>query len=176
MSEVLAAKTVTDEPPNALVDLISEAARLYGRFQSVAWPACVAEGLTGPAQLMVLDAVIRAADPPTVPRIGRSLGHSRQAIQRIADDLARAGLVSFADNAQHKTAKLVVPTKAGEALSRRIGARMAAWIDRVGDSMPPGHLDAAIATLRTVRVGIEDEVRTGQKLKGTGSDLQQKRS
>ncbi|MDB5451595.1 MAG: MarR family transcriptional regulator [Caulobacteraceae bacterium] len=173
MSEVRVAKMAAD-PQDSLVELIREAARLHGRFLSVAWPACVEEGLTSPAQSMVLDAVIRAAEPPTVPRIGRSLGHSRQAIQRIADDLARAGLVRFVDNAQHKTAKLVAPTAAGHAMQARIADRMGGWIVRLAEGLPAGHLEEAVATLRTVRAGIEDEVRAGQKLKVTRSDLQRK--
>ena len=48
--------------------------------------------------MLVLSAVAGALSPPTVPQIGRSLGHPRQVIQRIADALVARGLIGFEDN------------------------------------------------------------------------------
>jgi len=73
-------------------------------------------GLTS-ARWQVLGAVVAAARPQPVAWLARDLGTSRQNVQRIVNDLAQAGLVSFAPNPHHKRAQLVVLTEAGASAS-----------------------------------------------------------
>ncbi|WP_374210620.1 MarR family winged helix-turn-helix transcriptional regulator [Dermatobacter hominis] len=49
----------------------------------------------------------------TVPRVADRLGLSRQAVQRVADDLAAEGLVRFDENPSHRRSRLVAITPAG---------------------------------------------------------------
>jgi DNA-binding MarR family transcriptional regulator len=145
-----------------MVELMDEVMRLHGRYLSVTWPAALKEGLTGPSQIMVLDAVVRSPQPPTVPKIGRSLGHSRQAIQRTVDNLVALGLVEWRENDRHKTARLVVATPAGLDTMKRIGVRMGGWADEVGGATSAADLEKLVALLRQVRTQFEDSVRKQQ--------------
>ena len=69
-------------------------------------------GLTS-ARWQVLGAI---APPPLRCRsriIARNMGLTRQAVQRLANDLERDGLIRFATNPHHERAKLVMLTEAG---------------------------------------------------------------
>jgi DNA-binding MarR family transcriptional regulator len=49
---------------------------------------------------------------------------SRQRMQRLADELAAVGLVTFIDNPRHRRSKLVQLTPKGEARYRALDARL----------------------------------------------------
>jgi DNA-binding MarR family transcriptional regulator len=84
-----------------------EVARLRGRMRALYADTRAASGIAE-MELTVLTAAVNAADAPTVAQIGRSLGHPRQVVQRAANALAERGLVTFADNPDHKRASLIV--------------------------------------------------------------------
>ncbi|AXI76198.1 MarR family transcriptional regulator [Peterkaempfera bronchialis] len=136
--------------------LIDEILRTRGRLVTATPALGAEEGLTG-SQSLVLAAVIRAVQPPTVPQIGRSLGHTRQAVQRTADALAQRGLIEFVDNPDHKRARRLVPTERGRAVDEDVQDRSRVWADRVTEGMDPGDLVAATETLRTLRTRLEAE-------------------
>ena len=100
-------------PRHPLVLLIDEIIRLRGRLQSVFADASAATGLP-PMESMVLTAVVESQTPPTVPQIGRSLGHPRQVIQRAANNLITSKLLETAPNPHHKRAQLLHATAAGK--------------------------------------------------------------
>ena len=98
-----------------MISLLDELARLRGRLVGAFRAVAERQGCSE-LGMFVLTAVVGANTLPTVPRIGRSLGHPRQVIQRIADDLEKRGLVGFLQNPDHKRARLLVPTEAGRQL------------------------------------------------------------
>src|SRR5712692_2245400 len=55
----------------------------------------------------------RAYEPQTVANMARDIGHSRQSVQRIADVLAKEGLVVYKDNPADRRAQLLELTPAG---------------------------------------------------------------
>lgn len=61
--------------------------------------------------------------PQTVAQMARNMGHTRQSVQRIADVLAREGLVAYNDNPADKRAQLVALTAQGETVLAAIYAR-----------------------------------------------------
>jgi DNA-binding MarR family transcriptional regulator len=142
-----------DHPLAVLTD---EVLRTHGRLLSATAGFGTADGLTG-AQLLVLTTVVRAARPPTVPQIGRSLGHSRQAVQRLADALVERGLIETADNPDHKRARLLMATQEGLAAYERSNRLSRSWAERVTDGMDPGELAAAVDTLRKIRQRLETD-------------------
>ena len=85
-----------------------------------------------------------------VASAARRLGLARQSVQRVVDDLARAGMVELHDNPDHRRAPLVTPTKrAGTRLTgllERSDADRGEAVDRAGLSL--SDLEAARATLR----------------------------
>jgi DNA-binding MarR family transcriptional regulator len=144
----------TDEG-NVLEHLFDEVLRTAGRMVA-ATPTRAGGGLTG-AQNLVLTAVVRAERPPTVPQIARSLGHSRQAVQRLADTLVGRGLVQTVDNPDHKRARRLVPTPAGSATYHQADLLSREWARRISSGLTREQIDTAVATLRVLRHGIETD-------------------
>jgi DNA-binding MarR family transcriptional regulator len=103
----------------------------------------------------VLTAVVRGGRPPTVPQIARSLGHSRQAVQRLADALVALGMVDTIDNPDHKRARLLVPTRRGREAYEAADAVSRTWADEVAAGLDPADLAAATRTLREIRNRLE---------------------
>lgn len=103
-------------------ELLSRAAvtvfRLNGQFLSVADELARPGGLTA-AWWQVLGAVTRESLP--VAGIARTMGITRQSVQRIADLLVGRGLAEYAENPAHRRAKLLRATEAGREAVSRIG-------------------------------------------------------
>lgn len=141
-----------------LTDLMDEVIRGHTRMALLHELAGGSDDLnrTGRA---VLTAVVRAATPPTVPQIGRSLGYPRQTIQRQAEDLARLGFVEFVDNPDHKRAKLLVATAAGAAWYDRANRLALGWAADFTAGLDPSDLANAIGVLREIRQRLERAAR-----------------
>jgi DNA-binding MarR family transcriptional regulator len=154
--------SVEDRHP--LVGLADEVFRLHGRLLAVNGDRGAAEGLTG-AQVLVLTAVMNAERPPTVPQIGRSLGHTRQSVQRIADVLTARGLLASKENPNHKRAPLLIPTEAGRAVHSRLHEHGQAWIARVTEGIEPEDIAGAAEILRALRVRTETDLAAGRAAK-----------
>lgn len=145
-------------PAELLTDLIDEVIRGHTRMALLHELAGGSDELNATGRA-VLTAVVRAATPPTVPQIGRSLGYPRQTIQRQAEDLARLGFVAFVDNPDHKRAKLLVATPAGAAWYDRANRLALDWAAGFTAGLDPNALTNAIATLREVRQRLERAAR-----------------
>ena len=149
------------EHPHPLSYLADEVLRLHGRLLAANSDLGAADGLTG-AQVLVLTAVVNAGRPPTVPQIGRSLGHTRQSVQRIADALTARGLLAGKENPDHKRAPLLIPTEAGRAAHRRFDERGQAWIARVTQGIDADDIISATETLRALRTRMESDLAEGR--------------
>lgn len=110
-------------------------------------------------ELTVLTAAVNAAAAPTVAQIGRSLGHPRQVVQRAANVLAERGLVTFADNPDHKRASLIVATDAGRALKAADHARAQAVTDALLARIDSATFANAANQLHIIRAEIEAYLR-----------------
>lgn len=142
----------------ALIHLLDELARTRGRTVDAFSRIRVEAGLTD-MEAVVLSAVVRAQRAPTVPQIGRSLGHARQVIQRAADSLAARGLIVFEDNPDHKRAKLLVPTMEGEAMQSRNDRKGLDFARRLTIGLDGAAIAAAAIGLGQVRQGLEANLR-----------------
>ncbi|MFJ1866415.1 MarR family winged helix-turn-helix transcriptional regulator [Streptomyces sp. NPDC088097] len=119
-------------------DLLSRTAlgvfQLNGRFLAVSEELARPAGLTA-AWWQVLGAVV--AEPLPVAGIARSMGITRQSVQRVADLLAAKGLAEYLPNPAHRRAKLLRPTEAGRAAMARIdpghSALAAALAEELGE-------------------------------------------
>ncbi|MEU6999706.1 MarR family transcriptional regulator [Nonomuraea sp. NPDC046570] len=116
--------------------------RLNGQFLDVAEELAGEAGLTA-AWWQVLGAVLR--EPLPVAGIARTMGMTRQGVQRIADLLVEKGLAEYRPNPAHRRAKLLRPTEEGRAA-----------VDRI----TPGH--AEFAARLTAELGVE-EFRAAQE-------------
>src|SRR5215831_8712719 len=96
----------------AATELIIEIFRLNGRLLEAGDDLVRDVGLTS-ARWQVLGAIAASAVPLPVSHIARNMGLTRQAVQRLANDLGGAGLVRFAPTPHHGRAKLRVMTESG---------------------------------------------------------------
>ena len=143
---------------NPVAELIGEVLRVGGRLTSVFASVNAIAGLL-PMETTVLAVVVESPVAPTVPQIGRSLGHSRQMIQRTVNTLMAAGLIEKAPNPHHKLAPLLLPTPEGRKVKQRVDARaseiMAALLRRTS----AGKCRRLSGEMRELRHEIEAHLR-----------------
>jgi DNA-binding MarR family transcriptional regulator len=140
---------------NAITDLVLETFRLNGRLLA-SGDALVADlGLTS-ARWQVLGAVALSPVPLSVAQIARNMGLTRQAVQRLANEMEDDGLVRFAPNPHHQRAKLVVLTATGKSAFAAAMTRQGAWAGDLGAGLGVRAIAAATATLRTIRQRLEN--------------------
>lgn len=162
------------DAPEIFIHLIDELARTRGRATGAFREIRQAHDLTE-LELVVLNAVAGAKQPPTVPQIGRSLGHPRQMIQRAADTLAGRGLIDTQDNTEHKRAKLLVLTTTGWALKAGIDADGLQVSAMLTQGMDAQLLARTVAGLRTIRETIEYNLRRHEENLGGNNETNRDR-
>jgi DNA-binding MarR family transcriptional regulator len=118
--------------------------RLNGQFLGIAEELARPAGLTA-ARWQVLGAVL--GEPLPVAGIARTMGITRQSVQRIADLLVDLGLAEYVANPAHRRAKLLRPTDAGRAAVGRIGPGHAAMARRLADALGHDRFAAALDAL-----------------------------
>lgn len=112
-------------------------------------------GLTA-ARFRVL-AVLRHEGPLPVASLARRLFASRQAVQRLVDNLFKAGLVTFEENPDHRRAKLVVPSDEGlQALDRVFGG-FSAWSSRLFGDIDEKEIESTVLFLSTMIGRLEQD-------------------
>lgn len=125
--------------------------RLNGRFLAVAEELARPAGISA-AWWQVLGAVL--GEPLPVAGIARTMGITRQSVQRVADLLVERGLAVYRPNPAHRRAKLLAPTEEGRAAVARIGPGHAAFAERLvaayGGAAELGRAVAAIERLADV--------------------------
>jgi DNA-binding MarR family transcriptional regulator len=131
-----------------LVLILGEAVRVAGRCHRLFARVRAACDLSG-IETLTLIAIAHAPAPPTVPQVGRSLGHPRQVIQRAVRVLEQRGLVRLCPNPGHKRAALLVATDLGREVGRAVDAQSAEIIADLADD-----LETDLATLRRMGDGL----------------------
>lgn len=131
----------------AVTALILEVFKLNGRLL-VAGDALVGDlGLTS-ARWQVLGAAVLSSVPLSVAQVARNMGLSRQAVQRVANELAAEGIVRFASNPHHARAQLVLVTPAGQAKFAEAQRRQAPWAQQLARGVDDADLSACAALLQ----------------------------
>ena len=144
----------------AITDLVLETFRFNGRLLA-AGDALVADlGLTS-ARWQVLGAIALSAVPLSVAQIARNMGLTRQAVQRLANEMQADGLVRFAPNPHHQRAKLVLLTPAGKTAFAAVMKRQSAWATELGRGLNAKPIETAAVILRTIRQRLDDRTDNG---------------
>jgi len=138
----------------AVTELILEVFRLNGQLLMAGDRLTKPLGLTS-ARWQVLGAVELAGQPLTVSQVSRRMGISRQAVQRIANDLRALEFVSFEQNPDHARAKLLALTDKGRQALDRIGEIQGDWANQLADGLDAGRLGAAVELLARLRTRCE---------------------
>lgn len=148
------------EPPprseagDVLTDLVIATFRLNAALLETAQELAAAGTLTA-AWWQVLGGILD--QPRSVAEIGRRMGLTRQAVQRIADLLVERGFAEYRPNPAHKRAKLLAPTEPGLAAIREIAQVQHPWADRVGSELGAAELRQALATTERLTAVLEAE-------------------
>ncbi|ARP98129.1 MarR family winged helix-turn-helix transcriptional regulator [Pseudorhodoplanes sinuspersici] len=136
--------------PAQLTDLILEIFRTNGRLLAAGDDLVADLGLTS-ARWQVLGAIALAPERLPVAQIARDMGLTRQAVQRIANDLEAAGLLRFEENPRHQRAQLVLLTPAGRKAFDAAMARQLPWAKNLGATLKADEVETALTVLRTIR-------------------------
>jgi len=149
------------KPDSAVTGLILETFRLNGRL--LAAGDALVEGLSlTSARWQVLGAIAVAPVPLSVAQIARAMGLTRQAVQRLANDMERDGLLHFAVNPNHQRAKLVLMTPRGQGVYSAAMKRQGPWAQALAQGLTAQQIAAATAILKRLRQWLErDESQEG---------------
>ena len=133
----------------ALTALVLEVFRLNGRLLASGDRLVADVGLTS-ARWQVLGAVALAESRLPVAHLARAIGLTRQAVQRIVDELETEGLVAFAPNPHHRRARLVVLTEAGRTAYLAAVDRQTPWANRLAEGLDEADIATATQVVRTL--------------------------
>src|ERR1700753_3666227 len=97
-------KTKRTPVGDALTNLVLDFFSLNSLILSAGDRLVAGRGLTS-ARWQILGAIVAAERPQPVAWLARDLGANRQNVQRIVNDLQRAGLVGFETNPHHRPAQ-----------------------------------------------------------------------
>ncbi len=137
-----------------LTVLILEVFRVNGALLSAGNRLTEPHGLTS-ARWQVMGPMSLAERPLTVPQIARRMGLTRQAVQRVVNDLRGLAMIRFADNPDHKRAPLVLLTKLGKSVYKDIDAAQIAWVNDLAAGLGQQKLSAALAVLKKLSVRLK---------------------
>ena len=165
----------TERIRDVVTELIVEVFRLNGRLLA-AGDALVADlGLTS-ARWQVLGAIALSPMSLPVAHIARSMGLTRQSVQRLVGEMARDGLLRLAPNPHHRRAHLVLLTERGEAAWQGAMRRQRPWAFSLAGKLPPYSIRAATDVVRTLRQRLDgsaadDARRVRREAKGVNDAL-----
>lgn len=114
---------------------------------------CAPYGMTS-ARWQVLGALALSPEPVTVAQVARLLGLTRQAVQRVVNDLEQAGAVTLEENPAHKRARFVVLTESGRQIYQAITADWTKISETLKAALSDTDLPGVIACLE----GLKDEL------------------
>ena len=135
-----------------VTDLILETFRLNGRLLAAGDHLTSGLGLSS-ARWQVMGAI--EAAPLPVAQIARNMGLTRQAVQRLANVLADEGRLEFAENPNHRRAKLVRLTAGGRAVLEDVHRRQVEWSNRLAAGLAAAAIQEAVTVMRTLRERLE---------------------
>lgn len=141
---------------DALTELILEVFRVNGRLLDSGDELVRPLGLTS-ARWQVLGAIALSPVPLPIAHLARNKGLSRQAVQRLANEMEKDGLVHFAPNPHHERAKLLLMTERGEIAFRQAMEKQRAWAGALAEGLSPRTIQAATTLLHELRVKLEKE-------------------
>ena len=106
-------------------------------------------GITS-ARWKVLGAVALANAPQTVSQIARTMGLTRQAVQRLVDIMSQEGLLKLLPNPEHKKAKLVSLTKKGNDIYFKLDKKQIKWAQNNAQNLSKKDLEITLSVLKKI--------------------------
>ncbi len=100
------------------------------------------------ARWKVLGALAEKNGSMTVPTIANKMGQTRQAVQRLANEMARDDLLFFQDNPNHKRAQLLNLTDKGKDTFKKLKEKQIPWANNIAKEFSETELQQALTTLQ----------------------------
>jgi DNA-binding MarR family transcriptional regulator len=86
----------------------------------------------------------------TVSELSRYMGLTRQAVQRLADDMARDGLVEFVENPSDARAMHLLLIETGKATYHEALEREWQWTNAIAQDFDAAQITGAVALLEAI--------------------------
>src|SRR3712207_6551384 len=137
-------------------EVVLEVFRLNGALLAAGNTLCEGTGLTA-ARWQVLGALAMAGEARTVAQVARAMGLTRQAVQRLVDELEAEGIVRRLDHPESRRARLVQLAPRGESLFAEMVRRQRPWVARLGAGISPSELLSVLDVLRRIRTRLEED-------------------
>jgi DNA-binding MarR family transcriptional regulator len=131
-----------------MVELAWTVLDVFVRMKAVSDRLTAAEGQSTPRLSVLREVALHG--PMTVAQIARARRVARQGVQRLADELATDGLVSFARNPAHRRSPLLHLTPAGRRVTARLLARQNAIARDLAASFDAAEVRRTIAVLESL--------------------------
>jgi DNA-binding MarR family transcriptional regulator len=142
----------------AATELILAVFRLNGNLLSAGDGLIADLGLSS-ARWQVLGAVGLSHAPQPVANLARDMGLTRQAVQRVANELKAEGFVAYAANPHHQRAKLVVLTERGERAFRAAAKRQGPWVNELVAGLSIRDIRCALRVARSLAEKLDTAAR-----------------
>lgn len=133
--------------------LIADVYELAGLLRRSGEAVAAREGQTQ-ARWQVLSVI--SGHALTVPQAARRLGVTRQAVQRVANDLVGDGLVELDTNPDHRTSPMLTLTDRGRRVLARINTFAAAENERVAEAVGADVVRRTHAGIRRLAAALRD--------------------
>jgi DNA-binding MarR family transcriptional regulator len=108
--------------------------------------------------------------PQSVAQIARARPVARQAVQRMADELAAQGLIEFVENPTHRRSKLARLTAKGKRIMDEAMAAELGWAGRLANNFSEREVETAREVIQRLTRILADETFVGRlSQRGTSS-------
>ena len=141
-----ASSAIVPDKGEAIAELMLEVAQCFFRLRAVGQQSGLITTWGGGAFGFLRSLALQG--PLTVPQIAQMRPTSRQRMQRLADELAAEGLVTFIDNPRHRRSKLVRLTARGAARYREMSARFLTIASTMGGDLSEADIQRATEVVR----------------------------
>ena len=138
----------------SLTEIILEIFRLNGSLLEVGNKITKPLNPTS-ARWQVMGAIEIANQPLTVAQIARRMGLTRQAVQRITNDLLKLKMVELSPNPDHKRSPLVSISTKGEKTMVDLNKSQAKWVSKLAEGISERELNKVFKMLQEIRNRIE---------------------
>jgi len=130
-------------------DIVLEIFKLSGQLVAEGDKMTAEYGLSS-ARWKILGALTYAETALTVPQIARTMGQTRQTVQRLVTIMHEDGLLDLLNNPDHKRAKLVTLSDKGKAYYAMLEKKQIIWANQHSNDLSQEELEITLATLNKI--------------------------
>jgi DNA-binding MarR family transcriptional regulator len=152
-------RATTKSRGEAVAELMLEVAQCFFRIRHVGQKTGFITGWGGGAFGFMRSLALLG--PLTVPQIAQMRPTSRQRMQRLADELATAGLVEFIENPKHRRSKLVQLTSRGLARYQQQNDELMAIASTMGAGLSEADILRTTAAVRQLGEEVKARAESG---------------